>query len=780
MFRHPVLFKGVGFPIALALAVACSLPCLAATPEEVDKAIKKGQQYLYSKEGKDGTWELVSRPELGTDKDQKVTDLKARQWGGLTAIATYALLASGENAQEPKIASAVAFLQKANIQSTYGIGLSSQVWLLVPHTQETRAVMARDVKMLDLGMTKKGDAAGFYGYWTGTKHGSDSARWSDASVGYVGQPTWAHDLSNSQYAVLGMWALDEAGAEVSSDYWKKVEDAWKKAQQPDGGWRYGPDREVTASMTAAGIATLFITQDYTLVDRWGGCRGGAPSPNIDKGLAWMDHQINQVIEEGNLYTMYGIERIGTASGRKYFGPVDWYQKGADMLVHRQGGDGNWGGDIPNTCFALLFLARGRAPVMMNKLIYDTPHAAPGVVNVWNERPRDVADLAHWSSRQLERDLNWQTVNLEVSPEELHDAPILYLSGSQGLAFSPEKVQKLRTFVEQGGLILGNADCAKPEFSQSFTELGAALFPKYEFRELPPNHTIFIHEQYVASKWRVRPKVMGLSNGVRELMLLIPDADPSRAWQSRNDRTKQEAFELGADIFLYSIDKKNLLNKGQTYIVQMNPAITATKKIKLARLITGENSAPEPGGWRRMAAILHNQDKIDLEVVDVKPGEGNMIASRVAHLTGTTALTLTDSARLEIKSFVQQGGTLIVDAAGGSTEFARSAEAQLNTIFGPAAKELEVPIPLNSPVYNQPGMEKIDSAGFRMYARASLLRGAKTPMLRGITFNKRIRVFYSALDLSAGIVGEPVDGVYGYDPATATTLMAAMVRYGGGK
>jgi hypothetical protein len=68
----------------------------------------------------------------------------------------------------------------------------------------------------------------------------------------------------------------------------------------------------------------------------------------------------------------------------------------------------------------------------------------------------------------------------------------------------------------------------------------------------------------------------------------------------------------------------------------------------------------------------------------------------------------------------------------------------------------------------------------MYARASLLRGAKTPMLRGITFNKRIRVFYSALDLSAGIVGEPVDGVYGYDPATATILMAAMVRYGGGK
>ena len=165
--------------------------------------------------------------------------------------------------------------------------------------------------------------------------------------------------------------------------------------------------------------------------------------------------------------------------------------------------------------------------MMNKLQYDTPRAAEGAVNVWNERPRDVANLARWTGRQLEHDLNWQIVNMEVSPEALHDAPILYISGSQQLAYSAKKIEKFREFVEQGGMIFGNADCGKPEFVKSFIRLGNDLFPAYEFRQLPPNHPIYTREQYKASEWRNRPNVMGLTNGVRELMILVPEADPSR-------------------------------------------------------------------------------------------------------------------------------------------------------------------------------------------------------------------------------------------------------------
>ena len=42
---------------------------------------------------------------------------------------------------------------------------------------------------------------------------------------------------------------------------------------------------------------------------------------------------------------------------------------------------------------------------------------------------------------------------------------------------------------------------------------------------------------------------------------------------------------------------------------------------------------------------------------------------------------------------------------------------------------------------------------------------------------RPAVFFSREDLSAGIVGEPVDGVVGYTPETATDLMRDLILYG---
>ena len=58
----------------------------------------------------------------------------------------------------------------------------------------------------------------------------------------------------------------------------------------------------------------------------------------------------------------------------------------------------------------------------------------------------------------------------------------------------------------------------------------------------------------------------MSNGVRELMILIPDADLGRAWQTESTKIREEAFQLAGNIFLYATGKENLEHKGDTYIV----------------------------------------------------------------------------------------------------------------------------------------------------------------------------------------------------------------------
>jgi hypothetical protein len=47
-------------------------------------------------------------------------------------------------------------------------------------------------------------------------------------------------------------------------------------------------------------------------------------------------------------------------------------------------------------------------------------------------------------------------------------------------------------------------------------------------------------------------------------------------------------------------------------------------------------------------------------------------------------------------------------------------------------------------------------------------------LKGLAFRGKWAVIYSAEDLSTGLVGQPVDGVHGYAPATATEIVRRIV------
>ena len=83
-------------------------------------------------------------------------------------------------------------------------------------------------------------------------------------------------------------------------------------------------------MTAAGIATLFITQEFMPAAGGLDCEGNLTIEYIERGLKWMNANFHTV--QNNNYLWYCIERIGAASGRKYFGGKDWYAVGRRTSV----------------------------------------------------------------------------------------------------------------------------------------------------------------------------------------------------------------------------------------------------------------------------------------------------------------------------------------------------------------------------------------------------------------------------------------------------------------
>jgi hypothetical protein len=212
-------------------------------------------------------------------------------------------------------------------------------------------------------------------------------------------------------------------------------------------------------------------------------------------------------------------------------------------------------------------------------------------------------------------------------------------------------------------------------------------------------------------------------------------------------------------------------------------VSAQKKpikqtIKVGRIQAGDNWDPEPGGWMRLAAVMNNTVATTVEVTPVKPEADALKPFKVLHLTGTTRITLTAEQQKAIKDWVAGGGTLLIDAAGGSSEFAATIEAQLAQMFPGDVQQLNDPIPGAHALYSVTGT-KLTEVAYRPFARGRLPGGQRTALLRGITVNGRLAVIYSKEDLSGGLVGESIDGIMGYTPASATELMRNMVLFGGG-
>ena len=138
------------------------------------------------------------------------------------------------------------------------------------------------------------------------------------------------------------------------------------------------------------------------------------------------------------------------------------------------------------------------------------------------------------------------------------------------------------------------------------------------------------------------------------------------------------------------------------------------------------------------------------------------------------------ARSELRRFVQSGGTLLVDAAGGDTAFADAAEASC-----PTSSSRSPPTPPSSlagrrpdhPVYTLPARS---SPNRLPRLRAQSIRQHARPASAIIEIKNRPAVFFSKEDLSVGLVGQSVDGIYGYDPKTATQLAANVILFATGE
>lgn len=728
-------------------------------PAQVRDAIDRGKKYLYALQNDAGTWE--AKP--ARDPADKAWFETGGQWGGVTALVTYSLLAAGESPAEPRLRKAIEFLRTADITGVYAISMRCQVFARLPTTKENRQLLQRDAKALLSMMRTTGRARGFWDYVPGDGFG------------------YSHSRGN--YAVLGLWAAAQSGVEIPDTTWRIIAEAWIGHQDASGGWTYKAKEDAgefahTPGMTAAGVATLYIAQDFIFPE--GAARAAPLRAAIDKGLSWLEGNFEKIAADERYdrdfpyATIYAVERVGLAGGLRNFGEHDWFNRIATWLLKNQRPSGGWhrdnrgSGNPTDTALALLTLARGQAPVAIAKLDYSPPKST---VNDWNLRPRDAANLVRFMGKAIERELNWHIVTLEAPIEDWQEAPILYIAGSKTPQFSAAEKDKLRRYVEEGGLIVAAADASSKAFGDGMKKLGGELFPGREWRELPAEHPLFTGQQFPRASWKSKPVVLGMSNGVRELIVLLPFGDPPRWWQSNNTSAKEEFWQLGANLHQYAAGRENLLTRGDSHLIQVDRTIKPTRMIKLARIRYAGNWDPEPAGWRRTAARVLNEHKIGVEIVAVDPAAEALANVQLAHLTGTDAAKLDAAAIKSLREFIKAGGTLLIDCAGGSTVFAGAIEPVLSELIDGAKL---APLPQDHPMLRGDDGKPIKIA-YRPFARKVVGELKDESRLQCVKHSGRVAIIFSRDDLSAGLVGNDVDGVVGYRPATALQMVESLIR-----
>ncbi len=671
---------------------------------------------------------------------------------GLHALCVYALLQAGQSLDDDRLSihgtlmpPMIAAMKAHNLDApsaeretpmTYAHSLRAAA-LAVYDRPEDRKVLEADVKWLVMGQ-------------------------KEGSYTYQSLLDLPWDNSNSQYGLLGVWAGAEVGVEVPIKYWEAVDRHWKTCQKSDGQWPYSNyTPQTTLAMTCGGLSSLMVTYDYLEVPKFRGEVQRDPFPDqIGRGLRWLeaaDHAVDTPNENSFYlgYDLYSLERVGLASGLKFFGTHDWYRELADKAMKAQWPDGAYGkyslsdDTMIATSYVLLFLGRGRHPVMMDKLRFE---------KFWANRPRDLANLAHFASHELEHPVNWQVVSVDRPWQDWFDSPVLFIASNQAPQFTEAHYEKLRSFVEAGGLILTQADGASDAFNRWVPTLAEKICPAYKLERLPPKHLLFSINYPITAP----PGLLGVSNGSRLLIVHSP-VDLSAAWQRQRKVTQKALFNLGINIFAYASGKKELRNRVANPCVP-EPAGEPAQKIRIARLSYAGNWNPEPYAWPRLSKILQNESGVSLDIQQTPLENLAPDTAPLALLTGTQANPFSDAQCMALGRYVRAGGVVFIDSTGGQPGFANSVQQDLMPRAFPGARL--APVPADHVLMAHVNLK------LRSFALNTL---TKPPSLEMAQVGEGY-VIFTPIDVTSGLLGTNTWGIAGYLPSTCEQVARNLVAW----
>jgi hypothetical protein len=766
------------FVIAILIGFAAAMPNSQAyqAPEKlVDKvrvSIDKGIQYLRDMEKGKGNWELDAESNI--------------RKGGWTSLAMLSLLNCGVPPEDEMMKRGLEYLRGVPPSQTYTVGLQTMVYCLAKQPQD-RDRIQRNVDWLKSAKLKDG--------WSYGERAFGSA-----------------DNSNTQYALLGLHEAFLAGANVDRKILEEVRSHFIKTQVlNDGGWTYRGGGLTTMTMTTAGLSNLLITgadlevgkqklRDDGVAEL---CGIYEENKAVADALRWVGNNFpaKLTVERARAafqhpyYGLYGIERVGRLTGNRFIGGHDWYRLGCEFFVDTQKADGRWDGEgrqfdhwpVVATSFSLLFLSKGRTPVLMTKLAYNRG-------DDWNNKRSDCKNLVAFVSKELFKGqpMAWQIFDSRTKPAEQEDqvkelaaellqSPVTYFNGHNRAPTGKER-DILREYLNNGGFVFAEACCGRPEFDADFRAMCKEMFPDNPLTLLPDSHAVWL----ASGKFAVPPgefPLWGIQQGCKTILMYSPKAI-SGYWEGNATSIGRAAtaFQLGANIIAYATGLEAPKPRLTEVEIFKGDLKTAVRRgfLRVAQIKHEGDWQPAPLAMRNLMADVRKSGlDVSLETIPLPLASDNIVDFRFLYMHGRSAFNFQKQQMNQLRFNLETGGVLLADACCGAKSFDTSFRTFMDQLWEDKKLKLQ-PIPLTDELYShqlngealrelrcrREGADGRPESGFKNVA----------PLLEGIKLNNRWVVIYSKYDLGCALEKHKSTDCLGYDYDSALKLGKAAVFY----
>lgn len=751
----------------------------AVTPEKVRDAIEKGIRFLRKnvQDPNKGAWqEYVGQP------------------GGVTSLATLALLESGVPVDDALIQKSLIYLRGFSgtnqPKKTYAVALQTMVFCAA-EPEKDMALIRSNAAYLESIQIRGGERSGMWSY------------------GKLGEGGGGGDNSNTQFALLALDQAANIGVKINEQTWRLSYNYWKSTQNANGSWGYLPGSGGTGSMTCAGTTSMIITSrrltqgDAQVINGSVNCCGQQlQEDSIERAFRWLSRAFtvrsNPTDGGGGgshlLYYLYGVERVGRLSGRRFIGDHDWYREGAELLVKQQQNfTGEWIGKgavearspVISTCLALLFLGKGRRPILMSKLKY-------GEGKDWNNHRNDVNNLTGFVESKWKQKMTWQVIDVAVAaPEDLLQSPVLWISGKKGFKLTPQQEDNLRLYIEQGGFIFAEACCGGKDFDRDFRALVGRIFPDAPLRLLPPDHPVWYAEQRVDPKY-VRP-LFGIDACCRTSIVYCPQ-DLSCYWELNRavDQITEKPIRdeilacnlIGTNVLTYATGRQ-LKDKLEQIEIDVNEGVGDTQTrntFYIAKLQHGGGADDAPAALSNMVKVAGSQLELRFDATRklISLSSEKLHEYPILFMHGRRDFRFNAKQRKTLATFLNNGGFLFADAICASVPFQEAFRREIKAALPDAQWKR---IPLDHPMFSDEyqGFD-VTTVSINDPQAPGTGEGLKTrqrkiaPLLEGIWIDERLVIAFSPNDMSCAMESGNSLQCKGYTREDAARLATNIILF----